>query len=1538
MDSQSTQPKKEDDGLLHPIDAAAKKRADLGTGFGGGLDFYDVGIREPLTKFTKYGVPLSPMLDLHEERAQNQSRLEKWGRGIGKMLTTGGGAFVDGTAGIAAGIIQSIGQGDRSKFYDNVVGREVDSMNEYMQEHFPHYSTQKELNTKGLASMGYANFWSDKVLNGVGYMAGMIASTATGMGAIGAAGKAMKASSIGLKTHRITKAAVTGADAAAAMEGSARAASIMDAGKTALVGFASAFAEASVEARELLRRKESELLHEAAKAAGVSIHELSPAQKEKANEEAKAIANTAFALNSLVVGVGNVVVFGNLLRPKYLNARKGYGKSIKYNEKTKLWEDTLSKMSKGKRLYTNFSKPMARGAVVEAFQESTQYAIQEGGAEAMHTSNSIAEAMDAWGDAYSETFSSKEGIDSTLVGAIVGILGGGSGAVRRHYTKRGKKVTKEQTKRRADIIAFMNDPNLVGALNRAEKTQDSIDLAARMQHAYEQGDHKTYRDIQAQLIAKEALQFADADRLDLLYEKLDEALALDDITFREIYGIPESVSEIDKNKLINGIKTRVKQFVDLKNNFDAKYQAPTRPGKNASKEELAEWSAQTVEFDMLRNEVLKASFGIEDIDARISKLVTEINNLTGSTFSEQDALLQNKKELEKRLNEILRETAEKNPQRLDEVRDKITDFSRLALDREAAVRTINELQFDSEMRDFALMRKKNQQDQDAKEQRSTTAVEKANNATTEKELNNILENEEEGGELTNEAKIAVGRKQAEVAETGRKLETDSQTMSVAELENLESETQNAIEKDILSKIIAKRKEAGQLDPPETPTLTKEDMDEEEGAEGETVFGDKSEVEPTEDLTVVTEEEVWKSETQQRKKGPTEVEHTRRQSYKDGVRTTRFGFRKKGSDNTTSSPAPVQTALGGRYKVDEENIPDPGEGFIVEVTGIFEIRESESGAGATVQFTKTNTETGEIISKFKGDVKLIETSKPSRGQNTTPTEEDKQEHQRNRVPLGGIQVQNGELNHTLADTGEYVVELVDGEIKEGTDSNQKKPDGTPLPINRQFVKETSEEELLGMPLKFRILETYWSAVEVPKDIDIIVDPYNVPVGIYAQSAEGEILIGMLPAAETTVRLSIGSGQITEGKIAEIHAGNVITTVDESGKPVFFPLTEAINDADITIGVVREDGTIRVSKQLEEDNIEKAIQVEDMNAGLQEDKSKPRGPKQPSKQAKAGRVVLIGPRPGEGVGIKLANTARLDDLSVQAIFSLLQENSESVALDIREIVGLTIDESPATESLYMQKEPFNNIVIYFTHASGDLIQIRGEEMSKALKNEFFKFKIGAFQPVTETISLESGEEQENIILDAFGKPKYKFNSIFSALSELQEGEEGMSENELEAIKTISRQKYDALKGEFIESFKMKLLNKRRQVNLNDAYNNKSYVSKVTGVLYDSYLDYLSSPDELKAAQGDIASIVAVDGKAHKGSFYYDIQVKIANLGSDSQVGDEVVSPTPKVSVGNTSPISDTDISELRSDAGKVKRRRKNSNTIAEKKGEQTKKDCK
>lgn len=1351
---------------------------------------YNVRYQDPLQKYKDYGVSLSPFLDLEDERAKRQPTSEKWFNGSAKMLTTAGGAFVDGTAGIVAGMVESIKDRDFSSFYNNSIGREVDSMNEWMQTNFPNYYTKQELNTKGLASMGYANFWADKTLNGVGYMLGMIASTATTLGA----GTALKGASTALKLNKLTKAAITGADAAKAMKGSTVLAKGLDATKTAMVGMTSAFAEASVEARETLRRTEQELLAEASRRLGVPINQLSAEEKSRIKEEAKAAGNLAFALNSLVVGVGNIAAYRNLLIPKYADARLGM-QGISRNAKTGLWEETVSKITPGRRVWSNLGKPMARGAVVESFQESSQFAIQEQARE-MSAAGSMSEMFDAWGQGYVDTFSSKEGIDSTLVGAIVGILGGGAGAVRRHYTKAGKEATEAQATRRDEIIKILNNPDLFNIMQRAEAAQGSINLAARMQTALENGDHKTYRDLQAQLLANEVLTHSDAGRLDLLFDKLDEELSKTDEQFRENWGIPENVP-LDKGKYVNGLKNRINQFVELKNKIDARYTAPTKPGKNATEEEKENYLVQQAEFNFLRNRLLNASFSIEDIDSRIDNLSIELNELGKVGLTEKDATGEDIEALRQKLLKAYEEVEKTNPQNKEEFLEKARDFIRLTEDRAAAVSTVNQLTAAPEQREVFLNTLKARENAAAQAERDEIAREKIAKANTTKDLQGILANESEENKLSPAVKVEAENKRDNITEREREEESESKFMSVAELKAERDETNDAVRKAILTDIINKRTELGQLE----PFLTREE-----------------------------------------------------------------------APPAKEAPAPEEDEVTGEKETTEAAAED-----------------FEATAEATAEdFEDEDAEEGEAMF----------------GEDKPATEEDKNRHRENRKASGEVSVANGELK-ARGKTGKYkVVVSEEGDITTGNDSNQKEPDGTPLNINRQLLKDLPEDEVIGMGVKFRVIETEWSSNNE-------TDETNQPIGIYAQTAEGEVLIGMVEVGKGAERAAIVRGEITEGVIKNVHAGNPISTVNEDGDPVFFPVKEAIGEADVLIGAVRNDGSILVSERLEDDDMAKADAVSD----IAEVKASP------------GRVALISTRPGVGLGVKMANTANMDTQAVEAIKALLQQNTDTLASDIRDIVALTNNQDPST-IFYVQKEQEVNARVYFKHANGDLVRITNEELAKALRGENYIFSVGEMLPLTAEVDGETIP-----LTDALGEVKFRFRSKFDP------NEEGLSEKEKEALRKERGIYSNKMRAEMISSLEQALITKKRQVDINKAYNNRAYTSPVTGVTYDTYLDYLSSPDELSKPQQDKTSILSVDGKTHNGSFYYDLKIDIDIFESTPEAAEETATPTAKQNVKNSAlPKPEANFSDILSGAAQAAGARRRPRGNAKAKGEETKTKCK
>jgi predicted kinase len=140
--------------------------------------------------------------------------------------------------------------------------------------------------------------------------------------------------------------------------------------------------------------------------------------------------------------------------------------------------------------------------------------------------------------------------------------------------------------------------------------------------------------------------------------------------------------------------------------------------------------------------------------------------------------------------------------------------------------------------------------------------------------------------------------------------------------------------------------------------------------------------------------------------------------KGGVTTTKFTFNRsdKASTQRNAGGVPTQVALGDNYTIDSK---DQYEGF--EITQVIEIRESETGASATVRYQDADGSgvNGEVVlvpttgkkadSKFSSALESINNLIPS----NVKTKEDYQEFVRDRkrfAPLGKALEENGVISN------------------------------------------------------------------------------------------------------------------------------------------------------------------------------------------------------------------------------------------------------------------------------------------------------------------------------------------------------------------------------------------------------------------------------------------------------------------------------------------------------------------------------------------------
>ena len=674
---------------------------------------YTYNYSDKINRYQDYGVPLRQNVDWDEYRAQRQSNAEKWGRGLTKAVVTTVGAVADNTIGVLSGIGEAIYQQDLTKLYDNSVGRGVDKMNAYMQDNFANYYTKAEQEAEGLAALGYANFWADKAANGFGYALGSI-GTLLLTGGTGLATRGLGLLAKGSRYYKAAKLISTGTVGAGRLKGAANAGRALNALQTAEIGMMMSYGESAVESRETLHRVTENLMERRAEELGINIDQLPASEISQIRQDAAHAGNMAFALNMGVLSATNIVTFGKAMLPKYTQMRpgiRGMGPDAKTGKIVDFWKDN----PKWGAVDRYFKNPI-RGGVSETFQEGTQFAIQDA-ADRVSTNvgqGSVVDWIEALGEGYGETYNTKEGKESMMLGAIIGMVMGGFGSVREYMN------STEVDKQRESILNSLNNDKFDQFLRGAKSAVVSEEYAQEMQSALEAGDHKRFRDMQFRLMMEQVKFHEERGSLDMFVERLDDAQKMEDSEFAEAIGIGENV-KFDKTAIISGLKDRIKDYRKLKEQVDAAFPSRSKQGidRLVMSKEQKEAEKETLAIERQYKEyMLEHGLDLADADSRVENLANELNEgasvtLDPSEFSSTGPILevtemdedtqteiraggQLSQETLDKLDKIVEE--EDNPQRKAELKEKVRDIKRIARDRQITISALNELYGDPESR------------------------------------------------------------------------------------------------------------------------------------------------------------------------------------------------------------------------------------------------------------------------------------------------------------------------------------------------------------------------------------------------------------------------------------------------------------------------------------------------------------------------------------------------------------------------------------------------------------------------------------------------------------------------------------------------------------------------------------------------------------------------------------------------------------------------------------------------------------------------
>ena len=847
-------------GSVHPLtggvhQGVSKPRPRIAQGLDFGMS-KTTNYKDPLAKYGKYGVSLSPYLDLEEERAKRQGTAEKWGHGIAKGVITAGGAVAENTLGMLVGIGEAAVNWDETKFYDNSVGRLVDKVNNYAQEALPNYYTQKEQHAEGLSALGYANFWADKATNGLGYSLGSIASVYL-MGGKGLIETGMKAAGVGAYAKaglQTARAVSTGAEVAGAIAKGAKISSgLRAAARAADIGMMMSYAESSVEAREVLNGTTDRLLEAYAHENGIRVSEIPETVAAGLKDRAASSANMAFGLNLGVLSATNLITFGSHLFPKFINQSKGPLSRIGINGATGKAIDKLAADPRWLNITKKYIAPAVTGGASEGFQEASQFAISTGAElKAIDSEYNQSGFATDWVKAimkgYNDAYNTKEGFDNTLVGVVVGMLTGGMGSVQTAINK-GMTSEDQYVKEAMELI---NDDQYLRkfvergqhanqiAVHVAEMRQALVTKARDSQGKFtgRVGKHKAYADAQFKALRAEALMHAELGTMDVFMERLEMQKDKTREEYLKDHGIDEeALGVLDHKDLVASVQNKAKALQEIYDNVDSKFPATERTTGAARLFMSAEDKTKEAEIisdekfykRMLFNNISQ----LDNIDGRIDNLVSEINK-ADAAFTDMpesgllageireaidilqgvsqvgDALVpdeatafRTKPEILEKFNKTLDRIRQAHPEMADDVQEKMEDLLSLAEERKKAVGALSNLYADPELREAYLMREKVREENKAQDAIDAQARAEVADTVLASDLDAV-----DSANLSDSMKEEIEAEKRSRVDNEAKIKQQAGTLTISELEKAIETEEDPVVKSVYQEELREAKEAG----------------------------------------------------------------------------------------------------------------------------------------------------------------------------------------------------------------------------------------------------------------------------------------------------------------------------------------------------------------------------------------------------------------------------------------------------------------------------------------------------------------------------------------------------------------------------------------------------------------------------------------------------------------------------------------------------------------------------------------------------------
>ena len=613
---------------------------------------------------SKYERPIAPGESVEEVLAAEQGMMDVTGNILGRFLGRATLSVAETAGMIGYGSIAAIRDGKFSSLYDNELSKQFKKADEFLVNNTPFYDTAAEKKAKFFSSdiftvMGSAGFWGNALGEGAGFVAGAVAGgygTGLLMKGLGALGRGA------LSVTRMSKA-VTAATEAEQL-GALAAEGVKDVNFANKVKNVLSSAKFKNAAQFQTQRAVSNMYEAGVEAKGIKEEYIANMEKDfKLQYGENAVADEATKLNweneankYANVGFGINMALLNLDGIGYSRYFKGYKETRKAIDATRDAATGMYKPLTGIRKGISTVKNYGGNAFAESFQEAGQYVTEKTltDRDLQQSQRGITDYIRATVKGLEETFGSKEGQESMVIGAMLG----GPSSVREGMAQGklnqvgidllNKYMAKESI---APIIKHTNDAIQSNKGDLSERVAES-------------SSKYLFRSAQDEAFYNYVNSRIQSGRFGDMMDDLDDFKRMDENTFNELFAT--SYDRVKKDQTVQELINSAKRIQDITDKTDAVY------SKNKFKSEIVKTVADVSTYDKrikeiqtklaseenpLERELLMSDLGflVKDRDAANAKL----RLITSLASNEEIAL--NKEKNEKPKKEVEKIDKEKPP-------------------------------------------------------------------------------------------------------------------------------------------------------------------------------------------------------------------------------------------------------------------------------------------------------------------------------------------------------------------------------------------------------------------------------------------------------------------------------------------------------------------------------------------------------------------------------------------------------------------------------------------------------------------------------------------------------------------------------------------------------------------------------------------------------------------------------------------------------------------------------------------------------------